>query len=38
FVSAPVSDFPEKVWSDCLACPKRHCCDEVALVMPLQNN
>lgn len=36
FVLAPMSDFPEKVWSDCRACPKRDCCDEVALVMPLQ--
>lgn len=37
FVSAPMSDFPEKVWSDCLACPKRHCCDEVALVLPIRS-
>jgi amino-acid N-acetyltransferase len=25
--------FPEKIWSDCLKCPKHDCCDEVALQM-----
>jgi amino-acid N-acetyltransferase len=35
FVVAPMADFPEKVWSDCRACPKRDCCDEVALVLPM---
>ena len=29
------SRFPQKVWSDCANCPKRDCCDEVALVMEL---
>ena len=27
--------FPEKVWKDCLPCPLRERCDEVALVYPL---
>lgn len=25
-------NFPEKVWRDCLICPVRHACDEVAMV------
>ncbi len=24
--------FPQKVWADCRACPKRHCCDEIAML------
>lgn len=24
--------FPEKIWSDCAACPKQHCCDETAVL------
>lgn len=28
-------DFPEKVWRDCVICPVRHACDEVAVVYPL---
>lgn len=24
--------FPEKIWSDCAACPKRDCCDEIAVL------
>lgn len=24
--------FPEKVWTDCLICPKRHACDEIAVM------
>jgi amino-acid N-acetyltransferase len=31
-----VEDFPEKVWRDCTPCPLRECCDEVALVYPLE--
>lgn len=23
---------PEKVWTECLACPKAHCCDEIAMI------
>ncbi len=26
---------PRKVWTDCMRCPKRHACDEVAVVMDL---
>lgn len=24
--------FPEKIWSDCLLCPKHDCCDEIAVL------
>jgi len=27
--------FPQKVWSDCAVCPKRECCDEIAMVREL---
>ncbi len=26
---------PRKVWTDCVRCPRRHACDEVAVVMDL---
>ena len=26
------NDFPEKVWRDCIVCPVRDACDEVAVV------
>jgi len=26
---------PRKVWSDCVRCPRRHACDEVAVVCDL---
>jgi amino-acid N-acetyltransferase len=26
---------PEKVWADCVACPRRHACDEVAVEIEL---
>ncbi|MBI3539780.1 MAG: N-acetyltransferase [Candidatus Eisenbacteria bacterium] len=26
---------PRKVWTDCVRCPKRHACDEVAVVLDL---
>jgi hypothetical protein len=25
-------DIPDKLYKDCLACPKLNCCDEVAMV------
>ncbi len=28
-------DFPEKVWRDCMICPVRNACDEVAVVHPI---
>lgn len=31
FVEAPKEIFPTKVWGDCLACPRRHACDEIAM-------
>ena len=24
--------FPEKIWADCVHCPKRECCDEIAVI------
>lgn len=27
--------FPEKIWSDCIICPKRYCCDETAVLLEL---
>ncbi|WP_339278624.1 N-acetyltransferase [Paenibacillus sp. FSL W8-1187] len=24
--------FPEKVWTDCVNCPKQHACDEIAVI------
>lgn len=27
--------FPEKVWTDCIQCPKRHACDEIAVLKVL---
>jgi len=26
---------PRKVWTDCVRCPKRHACDEIAVVLDL---
>jgi len=26
---------PRKVWTDCVRCPRRHACDEVAVVLDL---
>lgn len=28
--------FPEKVWTDCVHCPKQHACDEIAVLRVLQ--
>ena len=28
-------DLPRKVWTDCVACPRRHACDEVAVEIEL---
>ncbi len=36
FAVAPKEFFPEKVWNDCVACPMLENCDEVAVMMPLQ--
>ncbi len=32
FAVTTKDDFPEKVWRDCIACPVREACDEVAVV------
>ncbi len=31
-------DFPEKVWRDCLICPVRDACDEVAVARPVASD
>ena len=32
FVAVPHHTLPEKMFKDCLKCPRIHCCDEVAMV------
>jgi amino-acid N-acetyltransferase len=32
FELANREDLPDKIYKDCLACPRLHCCDEVAMV------
>jgi amino-acid N-acetyltransferase len=32
FSLAHREDLPDKIYKDCLACPKLHCCDEIAMV------
>lgn len=32
FVVTVKNDFPEKVWRDCIVCPVRNACDEIAVV------
>ena len=27
--------FPEKIWSDCVICPKKNCCDEIAVLFEI---
>ena len=27
--------FPEKIWSDCILCPKKNCCDEIAVLFEI---
>ncbi len=35
FQMTRIEDLPRKVHKDCVFCPKFHACDEVALIMPL---
>lgn len=35
FEVVPKHIFPQKVWLDCKACPKQHCCDETAMILVL---
>jgi len=37
FREVPKSLFPEKIWSDCSRCEKRHCCDETAMLMEAED-
>ena len=31
-------NMPQKVWKDCINCPKLHNCDEIAMIIYLNNN
>jgi amino-acid N-acetyltransferase len=35
FVVGERERLPRKVWTDCVRCPKRHACDEIAVVLDL---
>lgn len=35
FEIVPKEIFPEKVWRDCIYCPKQNCCDEIAVLKRL---
>ena len=35
FAEISRDQLPRKVWSDCVRCPKRHACDEIAVVLDL---
>lgn len=35
FSIVPKDIFPEKVWRDCVNCPKQYCCDEIAVMKRL---
>jgi len=35
FQSVARETLPRKVWTDCVRCPRRHACDEVAVVLDL---
>lgn len=35
FVVVPRETLPRKVWTDCMKCPRRHACDEVAVTLDL---
>ena len=35
FAPADKSQFPLKVWADCTRCPRRDCCDEIAVSLTL---
>jgi N-acetylglutamate synthase-like GNAT family acetyltransferase len=35
FTTTEKSHFPLKVWADCARCPRRDCCDEVAVTLAL---
>ena len=38
FIVTAKDNFPEKVWRDCMICPVRHACDEVAVVKTVNAN
>ena len=35
FTQATRESLPRKVWTDCVQCPRRHACDEIAMVLDL---
>jgi argininosuccinate lyase / amino-acid N-acetyltransferase len=32
FKTVSVNGLPEKILKDCARCPKKHCCDEIAMI------
>ncbi|MBA3943129.1 MAG: N-acetyltransferase [Herpetosiphonaceae bacterium] len=36
FLIVPKDTLSQKVWQDCVTCPKQSCCDEIAMVRVLQ--
>jgi len=36
FVAVQRDTLPRKVWTDCVRCPRRHACDEIAVVFDLE--
>ena len=37
FLVVPKESLPLKVWSDCVRCPKNDACDEIAMVLELED-
>ena len=35
FMIVPKHTLSQKVWQDCVACPKQSCCDETAMILPV---
>jgi amino-acid N-acetyltransferase len=35
FTIVPKHNLSQKVWQDCVICPKQDCCDETAMILPL---
>ncbi len=38
FEIVPLTDLPDKIYKDCLKCPKLNACDEVAMVITFERN
>jgi amino-acid N-acetyltransferase len=38
FVEVPKSTMPQKVWGECMDCPKFPDCDEIAMILELEGS